>query len=441
MSTEIPPPPAGTPPVIPSQFRVFGIGGAGTHMADHLWQRGLSEAGFAVLNTDVDALQRSLVPQRIQLGARRTRGLGAGGDPESGREAAEEATDGLAELCSGARLVFLMCGLGGGTGTGAAPVLARAARNAGALVLAVVTLPFDCEGPRRARQAQQGLAALREAADVVLCLPNQRILQILDEHTSLVETFRFTDELLAQAVHGLWRLVNQPGLIPVDFADLSRVVQGRHAQSCFAHAEATGETRAREAAERLLQSPLLGKGALLHDAQSVLVSVVAGPDLTLAEVHRIAETVRRECEGAEFVLGGAVDPALGDRLSLTLIGTHRCPTAEPPAEVAPSAAVASARPTASLAAEVETDFFGRKPPTPRPPSKFVAPPPELTLEQRRRILARQGKRGARSRSRPEQTLLQLEIVSRGRFEKSEPTIFRGEDLDVPTFVRRGVVLN
>lgn len=441
MNTDIPPAPAGTPPLIRSQFRVLGIGGAGIHMADQLWQRGLSEAGFAVLNTDAEALQRSQIPQRIQLGARKTRGLGAGGDPDLGREAAEEAIDGLTELCSGARLVFLMCGLGGGTGTGAAPVVARAARNAGALVLAVATLPFDCEGARRARQAQQGLSELREAADVVLCLPNQRILQILDEHTSLVETFRFTDELLAQAVHGLWRLVNQPGLIPVDFADLRRVAQGRHANSSFAYAEAAGESRAREVVERLLQSPLLEKGALLHDAESVLVSVVAGPDLTLAEVHRIAEAVRRECERAEFVLGAAVDPTLGDRLGVTVIGTQRSPAGEAVTDAATAPNAGSGHPPVSLPAEVETDFFGRKPPGPRPPSKFVAPPPELTLEQRRRILARQGKRGARSRSRPEQTLLQLEIVSRGRFEKSEPTIFRGEDLDVPTFVRRGVVLN
>ncbi len=422
---------------------VLGVGSAGGRMLECVWRQGLTGACFVALNTDQEALQRCAVPTKVQLGARRTRGLGAGGDPQVGREAAEECEGVLRELVVRNKLVFLLTGLGGGTGTGSAPVVARVAREAGALVVCLATLPFECEGARRGEQARRGMEALREVADAVLCLPNQQVLRILDESTSLVETFRFTENLVAESVSGLWRLLREPGLIPVDFADLCRVVKDRHTESYFAHAMGHGELRVREVIDRIRSSPLMDGGGRLRTAESLLVGVVAGPDLTMAEINRVAEGLRRECEGAEIVLGANVDTTLGDGMAVTVISTQRRPagTAPAAAETPALPTVAKDRLLGATGDDLETDFFRRNPPSPRPPSKFVAPPPELTEEQRHQLLDRQSQRIGRGRTKMRQTLLPLEILSKGRFEKSEPTLYRGEDLDVPTFIRRGVVLN
>jgi cell division protein FtsZ len=360
--------------------------------------------------------------------------LGAGGDPEVGRAAVEEASEEIRGLCHGAELVFVLAGMGGGTGTGAAPVIARLARETGALVLGLATLPFACEGTRRHRQARLGLEELKSSADVVLALPNQRVLSLIDENTSLLETFRFTDALLAEGVRGIWRITGRSGLINVDFADLRELVRDRHAESYFACAESEGEARSREVVERLVLSPLLENGHLLRETSAALASVVAGPSLTLAEVNRVTELLRRECDGAELLLGATIDPALGDRLNLTLIGVRRpAPDREERPEHSPDC---SAR--AGLeSGMVETGFLERQPAARRPKSRFLPPPPELTPAAREELA-----RGARRvRSGLRQAMLPLEVVSKGRFEKSEPTVHRGEDLDVPTFVRRGVVLN
>src|SRR5206468_4153669 len=214
-------------------------------------------------------------------------------------------------------------GLGGGTGTGASPVLARVAKEAGALVLAIATLPFECEGARRQSQARAGLEQLKATADAVLCLPNQRVLKLIDEHTSLIETFKITNDLLAQGLRGIWRLIRRVGIINVDFADLCAVVRGQHAESAFACAEARGEHRAREVVEKLLASPLLESGAVLNEAESVLVSIVAGGDLTVAEVNRVMSQINRTCENAHIIMGAAVEADFGDRLSVTVIATRQ----------------------------------------------------------------------------------------------------------------------
>ena len=219
-------------------LKVIGLGGAGCNAAGLAAQSGAGEAQFLAVNTDAQALEACPAPAKFVLGAARTRGLGAGGDPELGRATAEDDVEKIRSLCAGADLIFLLAGLGGGTGTGAAPVFARVAHESGALVLAVVTLPFEFEGQRRQLQAQNGLQQIKAAADAVICLPNQKIFKMLDEKTSVVDGFKISNGLVAEGLRGIWRLLTQPGLVNVDFADLCAVTRGRHAASLFASAEA-----------------------------------------------------------------------------------------------------------------------------------------------------------------------------------------------------------
>ncbi len=411
-------------------IKVFGVGGAGGNLVNHLAQSGFEGVTLLALNTDARALARVSVAHQLVLGHQVTRGLGAGGDPDRGQAAAEEDLERLKELCTGADMVFIAAGLGGGTGTGASPVLARAAKEAGALVLAFVTLPFECEGARRQRQAQVGLEKLKSAADGVICLPNQKVFKLIDEKTSLLETFHITNELLAQGVRGIGRLLTRTGHINIDFADLCAAVRGRHAESCFATAEAMGDTRASDVVGKLFASPLLDDGQILNEADTVLVSLLGGTSLTMAEVNRIMEQINRQCENAQVIMGAAIDEALGDRLSVTLVAARRNrPT--------PMSLPAAADPDA------ETQFLSSAR-VGRPASRFVPAPPPLTLEQTGQLLTQQAGASSRQRRRAaklRQAQLPLEIISKGRFEKSEPTIHQGEDLDVPTYIRRGVALN
>jgi cell division protein FtsZ len=427
---------------------VLGVGGAGCNAVNHLARESFSGVSFAVMNTDAPALALSPVSTKLNLGARSTRGLGAGGDPERGRLAAEEDAVQIRTLCEGADVVFVVAGMGGGTGTGAGPVVARVAKETGALVLSIVMLPFDCEGSRRARQAQLGLHELKKAADGVICLPNQRVLKLIDENTSLLDAFQITNELVAQGVRGIWRLLSRPGLINVDFADLCTVAQGKHSESCLVTAEAQGENRAREVMEKLLAHPLIEGGQVLAESAGVLVCIAGGKGLTMSEVNRIMEQINRQCEQAHLILGAAVDDELGDRLSVTLVASRRSPgepgsrSLELPAGGARNndAAVTGAY---ADGVELETSLHN-PPPGSRPPSRFVAPAPSLSTEKTEQLFQQQsgsGLRGRRHASRMKQAQLPLEIVSRGRFEKSEPTILNGQDLDMPTYLRRGVALN
>jgi cell division protein FtsZ len=419
----------------PLSIKVFGVGGAGGNAVEQMALSGFTDASFVVLNTDAQALASCTVPERIQLGAKLTRGLGAGGDPEVGRSAADADLPRLRALCEGVDMVFIATGLGGGTGTGASPVLARVAKEAGALVLGIATLPFDFEGERRQRQAQQGLETFKSEADGVICLPNQKVFKIIDENTSMVETFRITNELLAQGVRSIWRLLSQTGMINIDFADLCTVVRGRHAESSFAAVEAMGPNRAREAVEKLMANPLLDAGQTLAEADTVLVSLVGGPDLTMAEVNRVMEQINRQCENAHIKMGAAIEESQGERLTVTLVASRR--------NGRPASSITQAGVTEASLSPTDTQFLSAER-APRPLSRFVPPPPALTQEKAEQLLSQQSPASARQRrkaSKLMQGCLPLEVVSKGRFEKSEPTIHRGEDLDVPTYIRRGVALN
>lgn len=424
-------------------IRVLGVGGAGCNAVNHLARENFPGVSFAVMNTDAPALAQSPVETKVNLGAKSTRGLGAGGDPERGRAAAEEDTVKIRALCEDADVVFVVAGMGGGTGTGASPVVARIAKETGALVLSIVMLPFDCEGSRRTRQAHLGLHELKGAADGVICLPNQRVFKLIDENTSLLEAFQITNELVAQGVRGIWRLLSRPGLINVDFADLCSVTRGKHAESCLITAEALGENRAHQVMEKILAHPLVEGGQVLAESAGVLVCLASGRSLTMSEVNRIMEQINRHCEQAHIIMGAAIDEDLGDRLLVTLVASRKANAEGGMRNVESTASGSRVTDAAMLAysagLELETPMTG---PVTKSPSRFVAPAPESTPEKTERLLAQQsGGRGRKGGSRLKQTQLPLEIISRGRFEKSEPTIHGGQDLDVPTYIRRGVALN
>lgn len=419
-------PPVEAPRKSGCDIKVLGVGGAGGNAVSHLAAQEFPGVAFAVLHTDAMALRQFNVGTKLSLGSRKIRGLGAGGDPARGRAAAEEDEEAIRSLVADANIVFIIAGLGGGTGTGASPVVARIAKECGALVLAIVIAPFEVEGGKRMRQAQLGLQELKNAADGVIVLPNQRMFKLVDEKTPLVEALQITNGLIAQGVRGIWRLLSRPGLIHVNFADLCAVTQGRHAESALATAEARGENRAREVLEKLMKHPLIDGGSGLADATGVLVCIGGGPGLSLAEVNRVMDQISRHCEGANIILGAAIDEELGDGLSVTLLAARsagKSGLAAGPVEPPMVSASQPAESTFSPGSTVGMDSG-------RPPDNAPAATP-----------ATRGGRGRKGRSSPRQGQLALEMVSKGRFEQIEPTIHQGQDLDLPTYIRRGVALN
>ena len=422
------------------RIKVCGVGGAGCNAAGFIAQTKLDSVDFILINTDAQALAASTLPNKWVLGKKRARGLGTGGDPEQGRAAAEDDAAQLASFCAGADILFILAGLGGGTGTGAAPILARVARESGALVLAMVTLPFEFEGERRRRQADAGLQRLKAAADAVICLPNQKLLKLLDENTSVLETFGIGNSLMADGLRGIWRLLTQTGLINVDFADLCSVTRGRHLASPFATAETGGDKRSEQVVEKLLAHPLLDGGQVLNESDAVLVSLAGGPDLTMNEVNKVMAPIQRRCENAHLIFGAVIDEAYSGRISVTLIASSRgaVETATLSAG-SPDQAPAPAAADAALASSAAMQFLDPSA-SPHPPSRCVAPPPEMSDEKKEQLYAHQTGRRPRKSARLQKEL-PLEIVFKGRFDKSEPTIRHGEDLDLPTYIRKGVALN
>lgn len=420
-------------------IKIFGIGGAGCNALNAIQLAGKLPAttSLIALNTDASSLANCAAREKFCLGEKLTHGLGAGGDPEVGRVCAEADLENLRELCADAKIVFIICGLGGGTGTGASAVLAHAAKESGALVLGIVTTPFAFEGGRRHRQAQFGLQQLKSVADAVICLPNERLFKLIDETTSVVETFHVANQFLAQGVSGISRLLTQTGLINVDFADLCSVTRNLHAESSFATVEATGENRAGEVIEKLFAHPMLEEGDILRDSDFVLVSLAGGADLAMFEVNRVMGEIKEHCEHAHVIFGATIDETMTDRLSVTLVVSGRKNGEEKnPVPVARPRNLENSVRSESVPQLLNSNS------TLRPTARITAPVPELTEERKEQLLTKQG--GGRQRktgSRMRQRELPLEIISKGRFEKSEPTIHRGEDLDLPTYIRRGIALN
>ncbi len=378
-------------------LQVVGLGGAGCNVVDKLAAIGLGASEFVAVDTDAQGLQRIVMARKVAVGAKRTRGLGCGGDPSLGRQCIESAKRAMCKQLTGAEVVLMVAGMGGGLGTGAAPALARIASSEGALVLGLALMPFECEGRRRMEQARAGMAQLREAADAVICLPNQHVLELHGEDKSAQETFEAANALVLEGVFGIGRLLRVDGLLTAGLADLRAVLAGRHEGSVLAVAEAGGRKRHRELLEQLCAHPFMEKGKVLKEADALLVSLVGGLVMSMADVNRVTQHIGAHCPEAELVLSAAVEPGFQDKLGITVITAR-----------------------GKRGTEVKV---------PEEPAVAV-PQPEVKVEPK--------VRGRRRKAKQQE--LQLQAISKGRFEKSEPTLCGGEDLDVPTFIRRNLPL-
>jgi cell division protein FtsZ len=303
-----------------ARIKVIGVGGGGGNAVNRMVNAGLGDVEFIVANTDQQALLNNAAPVKLQIGSHLTKGLGAGADPGVGRAAALEDTDKILEALTGADLVFVTTGLGGGTGTGAAPVIASLANQMGALTVAVVTKPFRFEGRKRQTQAELGLRELKESVDSMITIPNERLLTTVDKSTSMAAAFETADDVLRQAIQGISDLILVPGLINLDFADV-KTIMSRMGLAIMGTGIASGEGRARLAATAAVSSPLL-EDANVEGARGVIINVTGGPDLTLAEVSEASDIVYSAAhEDANIIFGAVVDPTMEGRVKITVIAT------------------------------------------------------------------------------------------------------------------------
>jgi cell division protein FtsZ len=303
-----------------ARIKVIGVGGGGGNAVNRMIQAGIKGIEFMVANTDVQAMRNSLAPVKLQIGGKLTKGLGAGANPEIGKQAALEDTDRILEALSGADMIFITTGMGGGTGTGAAPIIASLAAELGALTVAVVTKPFGFEGKRRRIQAEQGIRSLRETVDTLITIPNERLLNFVERATSLNEAFTIADDILRQAVQGISDLITVPGEINLDFADVKTIMHGM-GMALMGTGVSSGEHRAVEAAQRAISSPLLEE-ASIEGAKGVLINITGGPDMTLFEVHEAASIIQEAAdEEANIIFGTVIDPRMKDEVKVTVIAT------------------------------------------------------------------------------------------------------------------------
>ena len=312
-----------------ARIKVIGVGGGGGNAVNRMVRAGFDGVEFMVANTDVQALQMNAASVKLQIGGKLTKGLGAGADPNVGRQAALEDTDMILQALDGADMIFVTTGLGGGTGTGAAPVIASLASELGALTIGVVTKPFKFEGRKRALHADAGLEALRECVDTIITIPNERLLTIIDRKTTMADAFGMADDVLRQAIQGISDLILVPGLINLDFADVKTIMAGM-GLAMMGTGIAEGPDRAVEAARRAISSPLL-EGASVNGSRGVIINVTGGPDLSLVEVSEASCIVQESAhEDANIIFGAVIDPALTGKIKITVIATGFGPPARGP---------------------------------------------------------------------------------------------------------------
>ena len=349
-----------------ARIKVVGVGGGGCNAVNRMIDEGLQGIEFITVNTDGQALQLSKAQTRVRIGDKSTRGLGAGGNPEMGAKAAEESAEALYEVLRGSDMVFVTAGLGGGTGTGAAPIVAQIAKDVGALTIGVVTRPFTFEGMRRQKSAEGGISRLKEHADTLIVIPNDKLLQIVDKRASLQEAFMVADDVLRQGIQGISELITVPGLINLDFADV-RAIMSEGGAALMAVGTASGEERARVAAEAAISSQLLD--ITIDGARGILFNVTGGNSLTLFEVNQAAAIIKETAHpDVNLIFGAVIDPNMGDELRVTVIATgfdHSSPMQ--PATLVDRArdpqTVAAARPVSRPA---ETPAQGQRPAQPGP---------------------------------------------------------------------------
>lgn len=303
-----------------AKIKVIGVGGGGSNAVNRMIEFGLQGVEFIAVNTDAQALLKSKAPKRMQIGEKLTRGLGAGAQPEIGQKAAEESRDDILEALRGADMVFVTAGMGGGTGTGAAPVVAECAREIGALTVGVVTRPFKFEGMRRNRNADMGISNLKDHVDTIITVPNDRLMQIVDRKTSMTQAFRIADDVLRQGVKGISDLISQPGLINLDFADVQSIMKNQ-GSALMGIGEASGENAAVEAAKAAIESPLLEIG--ITGARGVLINLTgAEAKLSMFEVGEASNTISEAADDqANVIWGAAIDETMGDTVRVTVIAT------------------------------------------------------------------------------------------------------------------------
>jgi cell division protein FtsZ len=302
-----------------ARIKVVGAGGGGCNAVERMIKEGLSGVEFIAVNTDAQALMLSSAPVRVRIGEKLTRGLGSGGNPEQGRKAAEESAEELYEVLKGADMVFITAGMGGGTGTGAAPIIAQVAKECGALTIGVVTRPFTFEGNRRIQTSEAGIAKLKEQADTLIVIPNDRLLQIVDKRANLNDAFRVADDVLRQGVQGISELITVPGLINLDFADV-RTIMAEGGAALMAVGSANGEDRARMAAEQAISSQLLD--ITIDGARGILFNITGGPEMTLFEVNQAAAIIKETAHpDVNLIFGAVISQDMGDSIRITVIAT------------------------------------------------------------------------------------------------------------------------
>jgi cell division protein FtsZ len=437
-------------------IKIVGVGGAGSNALDRIVLDGMEHAEMIAINTDVQSLASSVAANKVQLGRALTRGLGAGGDPELGYAAGDESADEIRRALDGARMVFICAGLGGGTGSGAAPLVAHLARENGALVLAFATLPFSFEGKRRCIQAEEALARLQQLSDAVVCFENDRMGEIALPKAGIHQAFALADVTISQSVRSIVNVIRRPGLIRIGFDDLLSALRSKNGRCLFGYGESETDNRAHEALALALKNPLMDRGRLLANAHNILVQVAGGPGMMLSEVEIVMRELGRHIEDqTQIIFGTSVDAKMGNRLSVTLIsslsaGETIVPVAAPAVKIPALEKLAPISP-APEPAKVEmpvtfssTDFQPEAEPekveakaVPEPVAEIAAPPPPARKEKKPAV-PKEERAPVAEKVQVRQEVMQFESVTRGRFEKSEPTIVEGQDLDVPTYLRKNV---
>ena len=454
-------------------IKIVSVGGAGLNALDRIVLDGLERADVVAINTDVHSLASSVATRKVQLGRSVSRGLGAGGDPDVGYQAAVESAEEIREALTDSRVIFICAGLGGGTGSGATPYVAQAAREAGALVIAFVTLPFGFEGKRRNAQAREALARLTEFAHAVVCFENDRMGDLTPPQAGIHEAFASADMTISQSVRSIVNLIQRPGLIRIGFDDLLAALRARNSRCLFGYGESESDNRAHDALTQALKNPLMDRGRMLADAMHVLVQVAGGPGMTLSEVEILMQELGRHVsDQTQIFFGAAVDARLGNRLSVTIISSlsadeepvslQTTPVGSSVSEVssvregyqaaAPESEIQTEEPAVEVQHFDETIAFeepvaAETLPVARPvsaeppvmPARHGEPEPATGTSQEKSVQWKEEKPPAEKSATPaKQEVLQFEPVTRGRFEKSEPTIIEGEDLDVPTYLRKNI---
>ncbi|MBV8173180.1 MAG: hypothetical protein JO151_01285 [Verrucomicrobia bacterium] len=444
----------------PIRIKVVGIGGAGSNILDRVMLDGIEAADLVAINTDVQSLTASVAAHKVQLGRNLTRGLGSGGDPELGYAAAEEATDEIRSVLQGGTVIFLSVGLGGGTGSGAAPLVAQIAKEENTLVLAFAAVPFSFEGRRRCAQAEESLTRLRAVADAVVCFENDRMAELTLPRMGIHEAFAAADLTISQSIRSVAGLLQRPGLLHIGFDDVCAVLRSGDARALFGYGDAEGENRAHDALAKALKNPLMNRGALLEDAFHAIVHICGGANVTLGEVQIIMEELNRHInDQTQLFMGIGIEPRMGNRLSVSILSSLSNSTEKPviqlakkpiyalepgpkpelkpepakpvaPTEASPTPALPDRTPLIERAAERSNEELM----LPRTESEPQRPPPVRMAAK----VEPKPQTAAPKKAEAKQETLQFEPISRGRFEKSEPTIIDGQDLDVPTFLRKNV---